>query len=74
MSRAETAPSLKEGKGLTRSRSQGQLGALLVAGQVALAFFLMIGAALFVTTFENLEKTNTGFEKDRVLVLQLNSH
>ena len=73
MSRAETGPALKEGKGLTRSQSHGRLGPLLVAGQVGLAFFLLIGAALFVTTFTKLEQASTGFEKDRVLLLQLNS-
>jgi len=73
MSSVEAGPSLKEGRGLTRSRSHGRLGALLVAGQVALAFFLIIGATLFVTTFEKLERTSTGFEKDKVLLLRLNS-
>ncbi len=73
MSTGHTGPALREGKGLTRSQSQGRLGSLLVAGQVGLAFFLLLGAALFVTTFKNLEQTSTGFEKDRVLLLQLNS-
>lgn len=72
MSRVEMG-SLKEGKGLARAQSQGRLGSILVAGQVALAFFLIIGAALFVATLEKLEQTNTGFEKDRVLLLQLDS-
>ncbi len=73
MSRVDAGPSLKEGKGLARSQSQGRLGSVLVAGQVALAFFLIIGAALFVATLEKLEQTSTGFEKDRVLLLQLDS-
>ena len=73
MSTAQAGPALKEGRGLTRSQPHGRLGSLLVAGQVGLAFFLLVGAALFVTTFKNLEQTNTGFEKDRVLLVQLNS-
>ena len=73
MSTGHTGSALWEGKGLTRSPSQSRLGSLLVAGQVSLAFLLLIGAALFVTTFQNLEHANTGFEKDRVLLLQLNS-
>ncbi len=72
MSRVDMG-SLKEGKGLTRQQSQGRLGSVLVTGQVALAFFLIIGAALFVATLEKLEQTNTGFEKDRVLLVQLDS-
>jgi predicted permease len=72
MSSGHTGSALREGKGLSRSQSQGRLGSLLVAGQVSLAFFLLIGAALFVTTFQNLEHANTGFERDRVLLVQLN--
>ena len=73
MSTGQTGSALREGKGLTRSQSQCRLGSLLVAGQVSLAFLLLIGAALFVTTFRNLEHANTGFEKDRVLLVQINS-
>ena len=73
MSTGNTGSALREGKGLTRSQSHGRLGSLLVAGQVSLAFFLLIGAALFVTTFQNLEQASTGFERDRVLLVQLNS-
>jgi predicted permease len=73
MSTGNTGLALREGKGLTRSQSSGRLGSLLVAGQVSLAFFLLVGAALFVTTFQNLEQASTGFERDRVLLVQLNS-
>ncbi|HEX4807401.1 MAG TPA: ABC transporter permease [Bryobacteraceae bacterium] len=73
ITRVDVGPSLKEGRGLTRSLSHGRLASGLVAGQVALAFFLMIGAALFVATLTKLEQTSTGFEKDRVLLLQLDS-
>ena len=73
MSTGNTGSALREGKGLTRSQSSGRLGSLLVAGQVSLAFFLLVGAALFVTTFQNLEQASTGFERDRVLLVQLNS-
>ncbi len=73
MTLVDVGPSLKEGKGLTRSQSRGRLRSMLVAGQVALAFFLIIAAGIFVTTLKNLEETNTGFEKDQVLLVQLNS-
>jgi predicted permease len=71
MTRVDTGPSLKEGKGVARSRSHSRWGQMLVAGQVAVAFFLIAGAGLFVRTLQNLEQTSTGFEKDRVLRLQL---
>lgn len=72
MSTGDAGSALRAGKGLTPSKSQGRLGSMLVAGQVSLAFFLLIGAALFITTFQNLEQASTGFEKDRVLLVQLN--
>ncbi len=50
MTRVGAGLSLKEGKGLARSQSHGRLGSMLVAGQVALAFFLVIAAALFIAT------------------------
>ncbi len=73
MSRVDLGSSLKEGKGLARAPSHGRLSSILVAGQVGLAFFLIIGAGLFVATLEKLEQMNAGFEKDRVLLLQLDS-
>ncbi|HYL74383.1 MAG TPA: ABC transporter permease [Bryobacteraceae bacterium] len=73
MTRVDVAPSLKEGKGTVRSQSRSRFGQALVAGQVALALFLMIGAGLFVRTLEKLEQTNTGFERSRTVLLQLDS-
>jgi predicted permease len=73
MTRLDVAPSLKEGKGTARSQSRSRFGQVLVAGQVALALFLMIGAGLFVRTLQKLEQTNAGFDRDRTVVLQLDS-
>ena len=71
MTRVDTGPTLQEGKGMARSAAHGRLGQVLVAGQVALALFLMIGAGLFVRTLQNLDHANIGFDKDRVLMLRL---
>lgn len=71
MTSTGAGPTLKEG--LARSPLHNRLGRGLVAGQVALALFLMIGAGLFARTLQNLERTNVGFDKDRVLLLQLDS-
>ncbi|HVN06043.1 MAG TPA: ABC transporter permease [Bryobacteraceae bacterium] len=65
------AASLREGKGLSQSHFNNRTGQALVATQVALALFLMIGAGLFVRTLLNLETANTGFDKDRTLLLSL---
>ena len=73
MTRIDAGPSLKEGKGVARSRSHSRVGQALVAGQVAVAFFLISGAGLFVRTLQNLEQAGTGFEKEHVLRLQLDS-
>ena len=73
MTRVDLAPSLREGKGMARSQTRSRLGQMLVAGQVALALFLMIGAGLFVRTLEKLEGTGPGFDADRVVLLYLDS-
>ena len=64
MTHVDLAPSLREGKGTARSQTRSRLGQLLVAGQVALALFLMIGAGLFVRTLQKLEQTGAGFDAE----------
>ena len=44
------------------------VGKALVATQVALALSLLVGAGLFVRTFDNLLAVDGGFERGRVLV------
>src|SRR5580704_14720907 len=73
MTHLDLAPSLREGKGTARSQTRSRLGQLLVAGQVALALFLMIGAGLFVRTLQKLEQSGAGFDAARVLLLHLDS-
>jgi predicted permease len=71
MTRMDAAPSLKEGKGATRAGSGGWLGQTLVAGQVAMALFLMVGAGLFLRTLQKLESADAGFDQARTIVVQL---
>jgi predicted permease len=73
MTHVDLAPSLREGKGTARSQTRSRLGQLLVAGQVALALFLMIGAGLFVRTLQKLEQAGPGFDAARVVLLNLDS-
>jgi predicted permease len=73
MTRVDLAPSLREGKGMARSQTRSRLGQVLVAGQVALALLLMIGAGLFVRTLQKLERTGPGFDAARVVLLYLDS-
>jgi predicted permease len=73
MTRVDLGPSLREGKGTARSQTRSRLGQVLVAGQVALALFLMIGAGLFVRTLQKLEQTGAGFDAGQVVLLHLDS-
>jgi predicted permease len=43
-------------------------GKVLIAVQVALSFALLVGALLFLRTFENLVSADTGFDRSAVLV------
>jgi putative ABC transport system permease protein len=64
-SRATLAAGLREGaretRGLSRSRSW------LVAGEVAAAMTLVVGAGLFVRTLIDLQHVDLGFQPDRLL-------
>ena len=63
---------LKEGKGTAgRSRPRSWMGQALVASQVALALFLMVGAGLFIRTLEKTEQIEAGFDKDKVVLARL---
>ncbi len=73
LTRVDAGPALKEGKGMGRSRAQKRFGKALVAVQVALAFFLTVGAGLFVISLRRLEQTNVGFDKAHVLLFRLDS-
>jgi len=54
-------------------RRGGAAGALVVA-QVALSLLLVVAAGLFVRTFASLATRPLGFERDRVLVVNVNAH
>ena len=68
-SRTNLASTLKQEGGragtVGRERRRGQ--ALLVTGQVALTFVLLIGAGLFVRSFRTLQETPLGFSTDHIL-------
>jgi predicted permease len=69
----DVGPALKGGRGLSRSQSHTLLGQTLVVMQVGLAFLLLLGAALFVGTFRNLEQAGIGFDTARIHVLRIDS-
>ena len=64
-SRRDMARSLKEG-GRANSAGRGRAYArhVFVAGQVAIAFILLVGAGLLVRSFERLMNVNVGFQTE----------
>ncbi len=70
-SRAEAIEALREGgRGLIGERRIGLAGAL-VAAQVALSLVLVVVAGLFLKTFASLTTRDLGFDRDAVLLAQL---
>jgi predicted permease len=55
-----------EGRGRTRSRRGTLLHGSLVAGQVAMAFLLLVGAGLMLRSFQHVVQVDPGFHPDGV--------
>ncbi len=72
VARADVNDALKSG-GRTSSPSPGRTGVwgFLVAGEVALATILLIGAGLAVKSFVNLQHVNPGIRPDHVLTFRM---
>ncbi|MBA2306026.1 MAG: ABC transporter permease, partial [Acidobacteria bacterium] len=62
----------EQGRGISMDRRFG-LGNILVVAQVALSLILVIAAGLFVRTFASLATLDLGFERDPVLVVNVNA-
>jgi len=70
--RPDIAGALKEGfRGTTSGRRRLRARTVLVFGQVALAFLLMVGSGLLVKSFWHLQNVDPGFVADNVLTLRL---
>jgi predicted permease len=59
------------GRGTAEGYNRFRIGKGLVIAQSALAFVLVVGAGLLVTTFARLTTSNIGFEPEGVLVAQV---
>jgi putative ABC transport system permease protein len=57
-------------RGVVESHSRFSLGKALVAAQVALSLVLLIGAGLMLQTFAKLATLDTGFDKNKVLLIR----
>jgi len=70
--RPQVAGALKEGfRGTTSGHRRVRARTLLVFGQVALAFVLMVGSGLLVKSFWNLKNVDPGFDAENVLTMRL---
>ncbi|MBZ5496591.1 MAG: ABC transporter permease [Acidobacteriia bacterium] len=71
-SRIDLNAQLKEGAG-PRSAGTGRqtLRGVLVAGEVALAFILLVGAGLMIHTFARLWAVQPGFAPERLLTMRI---
>jgi putative ABC transport system permease protein len=62
---------LREG-GKGTSAGGNRLRSLLVVAEVALALVLLIGAGLFIRSFQKVQEIKPGFDTDKVLFVRLN--
>lgn len=76
--RADVIPALKEtgraNVGRARSRFLGMsLSHALVISQIAISLLLLVAAGLFVRTLSNLQSIQLGFNRENVLLFELNA-
>ncbi len=71
-SRPDLSDTLKEGgRAVSSSLSRNRMRAALVAGEMAVALMLLIGAGLLIQSFIRLEHVTPGFEPDRILSMRI---
>jgi len=69
LSKPDLASALRESaRGMSAGRTRQRLRSALVAGEIALAVVLLVGALLFIGSFVALMRVDIGFNPDRVLV------
>jgi macrolide transport system ATP-binding/permease protein len=72
--RADVMPALKNAlAGQTRSRFGLKLSHVLVVSQIALLLLILVAAGLFVRTLQNLQSAELGFNRENLLLFQLNA-
>jgi predicted permease len=66
--------SLKQGRGIAAPSSRISLSRGLIVAQIALSLVLLAAASLFLRSLVNLTRVDTGFNKQNVLVLNLDEY
>ena len=72
--RLELTPALKEGRGSAPRSTRNTLARGLIVGQIALSVLLLAAAGLFLRSLIKLTSTDTGFNKQNVLVFGLDEY
>jgi len=77
-SRVDVATAMRgSGKSLPGSGGMGQrnpLGRVLIAAQVAFSVVLIVGATLLVRSLQNLQRADTGLDRDRLLIVDVDAN
>jgi macrolide transport system ATP-binding/permease protein len=74
--RVDVIPALKEaraGEQVRRSFLHVSLSQVLVVSQIAISLLMLVAAGLFVRTLSNLQKVDLGFNRENLLLFQLNA-
>jgi predicted permease len=66
--------SLRDGRGAASAQAKSPLARALLVLQIAVSLVLLAGAGLFLRTLLNFAHVDTGFEKQNVLVFQLDEY
>ena len=69
--RLNLATSLRDGGHTTEQRSRHRVRAVLIAGQVAIACVLLVGAGLMLRSLARLQRIDPGFRTENVLLARL---
>ena len=71
-SRPDLGDALREGgRAISASLRRNRMRAALVAGEMAIALMLLIGAGLLIQSFVRLEHVAPGFQPDRILSMSI---
>jgi macrolide transport system ATP-binding/permease protein len=72
--RVDVMPALKEIRaGEARSRRGVSLSQVLVSAQIALSLLMLVAAGLFLRTLMNLQSVELGFDRENVLLFEVNA-
>jgi macrolide transport system ATP-binding/permease protein len=70
--KVDVVPALKEIRS-SEGRSRITLNQILVVSQIALSLVMLVAAGLFVRTLSNLQSVELGFNRENVLLFELNA-